>query len=464
MKKMEIAKGIDLETSMINRHGLITGATGTGKSVTLQVIAENFSRHGIPVFITDVKGDLSGIAKKGQSTKKLKERAKLLGINHLSFSACPAQFWDIWAESGLALRTTVQRMGPVLLGRLLDLSPVQAQTLNQVFKIAADRGWDLVDLRDLGAVCNYVESHGAELEADYGRLARTSLGAIARSVLALEMGGADAVFGEPGLVLTDLMRCDANGHGVVNVMDAQRLIGHSAVYAAFLLWLLTELYEICPEVGDLDRPRFVLCFDEAHLLFADMPPVLKSKIEQIMRLIRSKGVGVFFITQSPSDLPSTVLSQLGNRVQHALRAYTPRDYKALKVAAQTLRANPRFNTEDVIARLGVGQALVSFLDPRGVPAVVEKAQIMPPQSQIGPVSTEYRYGISEKSDLKSTYSEDNVIDRVTAYDIIAEIKEDESNTDYESPKPIKSRYQGILTEKVLKHMSNGITKKLPWLA
>lgn len=463
MQKILIAKGnkpLHLEPSMTNRHGLITGATGSGKTVTLQVIAENLSRAGIPVFITDVKGDVSGISKAGMTTPKLIEHAKALGLPKVFFQKCPVRFWDIWGKDGHTVRTTIQRLGPLLLSRVFDLTPVQSGTLNQIFKIAQDREWPIIDARDLKAVIQYAMDNAKTLEIEYGRLATTSLGAVQRALVNLEMGDAKSIFGEPSLLFSDFMYRDGRGHGIVNILAADTLMKYPRIYAAMLLWILTDIYEKMPEVGDVDKPRLVLFFDEAHLLFRDMPAVVRERIEQVIRLIRSKGVGVFFITQSPADIPETILSQLGNRVQHALRAYTPKDQRAVKVAAQTLRPNPKFSAEKVITNLGVGEALVSFLDKKGTPEVVERALIMPPQSQIGPITDEYRQAILANSNLAETYN--NVIDIITASDIISEIRQEAqyNANNAHSKNTTQKHNRDTLVDAVFKHLGRSLSKKL----
>jgi len=466
MHKIPIArsnKTISLLSSMLNRHGIITGATGSGKTITLQVMAERFSQIGVPVVVTDVKGDVSGLASAGSATPKIIERAKTMGMKKLTFQRSPVRFWDMWGETGHSMRATVNSMGPLLLSRVLDLTQVQAGTLNQVFKIAADRDWPVIDTRDLKAVIQYVLEHARdELERDYGRLAPASLGAIQRGIVNLEMEGADTVFGEPALLFTDFMSTDESGRGHINIISADTLMKYPRIYAAMLLWILTDIYEKLPEAGDRDKPKLVLFFDEAHLLFKDMPAVVRERIEQVIRLIRSKAVGVFFITQNPSDIPDTVLSQLGNRVQHALRAYTPKDQKAVKVAAQTLRPNPRFSAEKVITELGVGEALVSFLDKKGTPEIVEKALVVPPESRIGPVSDEYRKYIIENSGLKENY--DNVIDRITASDIISDIRQEEDNDLYSNQIPPELKRNSdkhpAIVDTVFKHIGRSLSKKL----
>ncbi|SFF56593.1 hypothetical protein SAMN04488120_10928 [Fontimonas thermophila] len=397
-----------------NRHGLIAGATGTGKTVTLQVLAEGFSDIGVPVFATDIKGDLAGIAMPGEPHPKLIERARQVGVEAYGPAACPAAFWDVFGQAGHPLRATVSDLGPLLLSRLLDLSDAQAAVLHLVFKYADDQGLLLLDLKDLRAVLSHVAVHAKTLGADYGLVSGASVGAIQRALLQLEQDGAAAFFGEPALDLHDLLRTDAAGRGIVHVLAADRLFHAPRLYATVLLWLLSELFENLPERGDADKPRLVLFFDEAHLLFKDTPKVLVDKIEQVVRLIRSKGVGVYFVTQHPLDLPDAVLGQLGNRIQHALRAFTPRDQKAVRTAAETFRANPALDVASVITELGVGEALVSTLQEGGVPGVVERTRIRPPRSRIGALTAEERSAILARSPLAGRY--ETAIDRVSAYE------------------------------------------------
>ncbi len=412
-----IAKGEHeryLLPKMANRHGLIAGATGTGKSVTLQTLAECFSRIGVPVFMADVKGDLSGISRPGKENPKVSERVRQLGLNNFASASCPVTFWDVFGEQGHPLRTTVSEMGPLLFSRLLNLNETQGGVLNLVFKVADDNGLLLLDLKDLRAMLQHVGENAKSFVTEYGNVSTASIGAIQRGLLELEQQGGDKFFGEPALNLDDLIQTDARGQGVVNVLAGEKLMRAPKIYATFLLWLLAELFETLPEVGDLEKPKLVFFFDEAHLLFSDAPAALQEKIEQVVRLIRSKGVGVYFVSQNPLDIPETVLGQLGNRVQHALRAFTPRDQKAVKAAAQTFRSNPKLNVERAITELGVGEALVSFLDEKGQPGIVERALIVPPQGQIGPVSAEERKQIIACSVLYGHY--EKMIDRESAYE------------------------------------------------
>ncbi len=414
---LPFAKGdhpIALLARMANRHGLIAGATGTGKTVTLRVLAEQFSRIGVPVFLADVKGDLSGLACAGSDSPKLAERVQRLGLDAVEFAACPVVFWDALAAQGHPVRTTVSDMGPLLLGRLLNLNDTQSGVLNLVFKVADDGGLLLLDLKDLRSMLQFVGDNAARLKTEYGNVSTASIGAIQRNLLALEQQGGDKLFGEPALDLGDLMQTDAAGHGVINILAADALMQAPALYATFLLWMLAELFEQLPEVGDPDQPRLVFFFDEAHLLFDDAPKALLDKIEQVVRLIRSKGVGVYFVTQNPLDIPESVLGQLGNRVQHALRAFTPKDQKAVKAAAETFRPNPALRVADVITELGVGEALVSVLDEHGIPSIVERAWIYPPHTRFAPLSADERQQIIRRSTIYGHY--EKAIDRESAYE------------------------------------------------
>jgi hypothetical protein len=399
-----------------NRHGLIAGATGTGKTVTLQTIAEGFSAYGVPVFMADVKGDLSGVSQAGGDNPRALERAKQLGIDGYAGRAFPTIFWDLFGEKGHPIRTTVSEVGPVLMARLLQLNETQEGVLNIVFRIADQQGLLLLDFKDLQSLLQWVAENAGSLTTEFGNVSRQSVGTIQRQLLTLSQQGGEEFFGEPALVLTDMMCRDASGRGMINILAADRLMQSPRLYATFLLWLLSELFESLPEVGDLDKPKFVFFFDEAHLLFDDAPKALLSRIEQVVRLIRSKGVGVYFITQNPLDLPETVLGQLGNRVQHALRAFTPRDQKAVKVAAETFRPNKGFNAAQAITELGVGEALLSFLDTKGVPFPVERCFIAPPQGRIGPATQEERAAVMAASPLAGRY--DKVVDRQSAYEIL----------------------------------------------
>lgn len=418
-EELFIAKGIDrqfLLPRMANRHGLIAGATGTGKTVTLRVIAEGFSRIGVPVFMADVKGDLSGIAQAGDGNSKINERVAQLGIQGFDYSGYPVMFWDLYGEQGHPVRTTISEMGPLLMSRLLALNETQSGILSLVFKIADDNGMLLLDLKDLRAMLQYVGDNAAQFKTQYGNVSAASIGAIQRGLLALEEQGGEHFFGEPALDLEDLLQTDNEGRGAINILAADRLINAPKLYSTFLLWLLSELFEGLAEVGDLDKPKLVFFFDEAHLLFNEAPRVLLDKIEQVIRLIRSKGVGVYFVTQNPLDVPDVVLGQLGNRVQHALRAFTPKDQKAVKAAAQTFRQNPALDVEAAITELGVGEALVSFLDNNGRPQVVDRALIYPPQSQLTPLTVAERQRVISQSTISGHY--ENALDRESAYEML----------------------------------------------
>jgi hypothetical protein len=407
---------INLLPKMANRHGLIAGATGTGKTVTLQVLAERFSTIGVPVFMADVKTDLSGISQPGADSPKIKERIKELGLKDFCFSGFPVTYWDVFGEQGHPVRATISDMGPLLLGRLLNLNETQEGVLTLVFKIADDNGWHLLDLKDLRAMSQYVGDNAKDFTTKYGNVSTASIGAIQRALLALEQQGGERLFGEPALNLDDLMQTDDKGRGVINILAADKLMQSPKLYATFLLWLLAELFEKLPEVGDRDKPKLVFFFDEAHLLFNDAPAALLEKIEQVVRLIRSKGIGVYFVSQNPLDIPDVVLGQLGNRVQHALRAFTPRDQKAVKAAAETFRANPKLKVAEVISELGVGEALVSMLDEKGSPLPVERALICPPASRIGPATPSERQDIISKSPVFGQY--EKTVDRESAYEIL----------------------------------------------
>jgi DNA helicase HerA-like ATPase len=409
------AGDLSLLPALANRHGLVAGATGTGKTVTLRVLAEGFSRAGVPVVLCDVKGDLSGLARPGGDSEKVVARAEELGIA-LAPEACPVAFLDVFGEGGHPLRTTVSEMGPLLLSRILGLNDTQAGVLQVAFKAADDAGLLLLDVKDLRAMLEHVSANAAALRARYGNVSATSVGAIQRALLALETEGADRLFGEPALELGDLLRTDLSGRGQVTVLHAERLFRSPRLYGAVLLWLLSELFEELPEVGDPEKPRLVLFLDEAHLLFADAPEELRGKIEQVVRLIRSKGVGVYLVTQNPLDVPDAVLGQLGNRVQHALRAFTPRDQEAVRAAAETFRQNPGVDVERAITELGVGEALVSFLDEKGTPSPVERALVLPPRSRMRPLSPEERAEALRSSPLRGRY--DTPVDRESAHEIL----------------------------------------------
>lgn len=399
-----------------NRHGLIAGATGTGKTVTLQVLAEAFSAAGVPVFCADIKGDLAGLAMPGRANPKLEARAAAMGIDDFAYAASPAVLWDVFGVQGHPIRATVAEMGPVLLARMLDLTEAQEGVLNIAFAVADAEGLLLLDFKDLRAMLAHVGERAAELGTEYGNVSKASVGTIQRKLLMLDQQGGEAFFGEPGLELSDLMLLTPEGRGAINVLAADKLIQSPRLYATFLLWLLSELFEELPEVGDLDRPRLVFFFDEAHLLFRDSPKALVEKVEQVVRLIRSKGVGIYFVTQNPLDLPQTVLGQLGNRVQHALRAFTPADQKAVRAAAETFRPNPKLRVEQVITELEVGEALVSLLDGKAIPGVVQRAKIAPPRGRIGALTAEERAEIVARSPLAGRY--EAAVDRESAYEML----------------------------------------------
>jgi len=406
---------ISIVGKMANRHGLIAGATGTGKTVTLQVLAETFSQAGVPCFMADMKGDLSGISQTGKMSSFIEKRCAQFGISSPAFGGCPTRFYDVYGEQGHPMRTTVSDMGPQLLSRLMELNEVQSGVLDVVFKVADDRGLLLLDLKDLRSMLSYVSEHAAEYRQSYGNVTSSSVGAIQRAILSIESEGGNLFFGEPAFDINDLFAKDGE-RGVMSVLAADKLMLHPKLYSTFLLWLLSELYTTLPEVGDLELPRLVFFFDEAHTLFSGTSQALVSKIEQVIRLIRSKGIGVYFITQSPTDIPETILGQLGNRVQHALRAYTPKDQKDVRSAAETFRANPAFKTDEVIMELGTGEALVSFLGEDGIPAMVERAKILFPLSQIGAITEGQRLDIQKASPLSGKY--DNAVDRESAFEVL----------------------------------------------
>lgn len=407
---------IFLLPKMSNRHGMIAGATGTGKSVTLRVLAESFSRQGIPVFMADVKGDLAGISQAGGDNPKVAERVQQVGRSDFNYQAYPVVFWDVFGEMGHPLRATISEMGPLLLTRVLNLNDTQGGVLNLVFKVADDNGLLLLDLKDLRAMLSHVADNAKELTTSYGNVSAASVGAIQRRLLEVEQQGGDKFFGEPALDLNDMMQTGAGGRGVINILAADKLLAAPKLYATFLLWLLSEFYEMLPEVGDLDKPKLVFFFDEAHLLFDDAPDALLTKIEQVVRLVRSKGVGVYFVSQNPLDIPDLVLGQLGNRVQHALRAFTPRDQKAVKAAATTFRVNPALDTESAILELGVGEALISVLDEKGTPTIVRRALIAPPESKLGAITPQERQTVIRGSSFYGHY--ENAVDRDSAYEML----------------------------------------------
>jgi len=413
-----IAKGesdVFLYPKMANRHGLIAGATGTGKTVSLRVLAEQLSNIGVPVFMADVKGDLSGLCKAGGDNPKIAERVQKLGLSDFQYQACPVVFWDVFGEQGHPVRATVSEMGPLLLARLLDLNETQSGVLTLVFKIADDNGLLLLDLKDLRAMPQYVGDNAEKFKTEYGNISAASIGAIQRGLITLEEQGGDRFFGEPALELEDLIQTQG-GKGVINILAADKLMQSPKLYSTFLLWMLSELFERLPEVGDPEKPKLVFFFDEAHLLFDEAPKALREKIEQVVRLIRSKGVGVYFVSQNPLDIPDEVLGQLGNRVQHALRAFTPRDQKAVKAAAETFRPNPKLDVATVILEMGVGEALVSTLDEKGIPSMVERALIYPPRTQMPPLSPEERRQMIQQSPVYGHY--EKRLDRESAYEVL----------------------------------------------
>lgn len=414
-QSMDTKKFLELRLKMANRHGLIAGATGTGKTITLKVLAETFSQAGVPVFLTDVKSDVAGLAVPGQDNPDMASRIERFGIAEtFSYQGFPLNFWDIFGEQGNPVRTTISEMGPVLMSRLLGLNEIQEGVMSIVFRVADDEGLLLLDLKDLRSMLAYVGDNAAQYKNRYGTIAAASVGAIQRALLRLEDQGAEYFFGEPAFDVFDLITTSSDGRGMINLLDARKLIQNPLTYSTFLLWLLSELYERLPEVGDLDKPRLVFFFDEAHLLFKDAPRALVDKIEQVVKLIRSKGVGIYFCTQSPADIPNEVLSQLGNRVQHALRSYTPVEQRAIKAAADSYRTNPLFSTEEVLSTLGTGEALVSFLNEKGEPEVVERAYVLPPQSQFGPLDPALRSQMIAASPYSLKYA--TVIDRESAYE------------------------------------------------
>lgn len=409
-------RNICLLPNMANRHGLIAGATGTGKTITLKVLAESFSDMGVPVFLADVKSDLSGMCEPGMDSESMQKRIAGFGIDHFEYKSFPARYWDIWGEKGHPIRVTISDMGPVLLGKLLGLTEIQCGVLNIAFRVADDNGLLLLDLKDLRALLQFVGNNRAEFTTTYGNVSSASIGAIQRALLAFEEEGGEQFFGEPALDIRDWMRTDSNGRGYINILDSTRLIQKPTVYSTFMLWMLTELFEKLPEVGDPDKPRMVFFFDEAHLLFQDISKSLLQKIIQVVKLIRSKGVGIYFISQSPSDIPDEVLAQLSNRIQHALRAYTPAEQKAVRAAAKAFRENPAFKTQDVLMELGVGEALVSCLDENGTPSVVERAFILPPQSKMGPGDAGLIQSMISADEFDLKYRE--TVDRESAYEIL----------------------------------------------
>ncbi len=411
-------KEVYIYPGMANRHGLIAGATGTGKTVTLKVLAESFSAAGVPVFLADVKGDLAATCLPGEMSGKVAERVAQFGLENRGFTCAnrPVNFWDIYGEKGIPVRTTISEMGPIILGKVLGLTDTQKDILSIIFKIADDEGLALLDTKDLKAMIQHVSDNAGDYRIQYGNMSPQSLGVLVRAVVALEGQGGEKFFGEPALNVTDWIRTDANGQGMISILDCQTLINNPQMYTAFMLWMMTELFEELPEVGDMDKPRMVFFFDEAHLLFKDCDKVLLEKIEQVVKLIRSKGVGIYFITQSPKDIPDGVLAQLGNKIQHALRAYTPAEQKAIKAAADSFRPNPAFKTIDVIQELGVGEAIISVLDEAGVPTIVERAYILPPETKMGPIDDATRSMKINQSEFELKYR--NAVDNESAYEIL----------------------------------------------
>jgi len=455
-----------------NRHGLIAGATGTGKTVTLQILAEGFSQAGVPVFAADIKGDLSGISQAIEKKDKLVERAAKTGVENYTPRGFPTVFWDIFGKQGHPVRTTISEMGPLLLSRMLELNDTQEGVLNITFKLADDEGMLLLDFKDLRAMLNFVGQHASELTIDYGNVSKQSIGAIQRRLLVLEQQGAKNFFGEPALELKDIMRTNDEGMGYINLFAADELMQSPRLYSTFLLWLLSELFEELPEVGDPDKPKLVFFFDEAHLLFKDAPKALVQKVEQVVRLIRSKGIGVYFVTQNPIDVPDEVLGQLGNRIQHALRAYTPRDKKAVRAAATTFRENPDLDTETVITELGVGEALVSVLDPDGVPTIVQQTKVRPPESRMGPATAAERKQVFAQTPVKDIY--DKKIDRESAAEKLharaeeaasQEAKQADKEREYKAVKPKKTSKRKrakreSTTQTVVKSATKMVTSRL----
>lgn len=427
--KILIGGDVYLLPKMANRHGLIAGATGTGKTITLKTLAESFSDMGVPVFLADMKGDISGLAKTGEMNDNIAKRVE--GIDSFKVKAYPVEFWDLFGQKGLPVRVTLSEMGPTLLSKILNLTEAQSGVLNIVFKVADEESLLIIDIKDLKSMINYVVEHKDVYEPMYGAIAAKSANTILRNLITLEDQGGNDFFGEPALDLNDFIRVDDSGYGVINILDAQKLSMSPEIYSSFLLWMLSSLYEQLPEVGDADKPKFVFFFDEAHLIFDGMGAEFLKKIEQITRLIRSKGVGLYFISQSPADIPDEILGQLGNRIQHALRAYTPKDQKAVKVAAQTFRANPEFDTAEVISNLGIGEALVSVLDEGGVPTVVEKVNIVVPQSYIGAIDDNLRAELINLSEFKDKYSQ--AVDNESAYEILANKINQNENMESEVP-------------------------------
>ncbi|HSV97808.1 MAG TPA: helicase HerA-like domain-containing protein [Spirochaetota bacterium] len=458
-----------LEPSMANRHGLITGATGTGKTVTLQMMAEVFSEIGVPVFVADIKGDIAGLSQAGKTHEKIEERVKMMGMVDFAYRANPVELWDLYRKKGLPMRATASDMGPDLWSRLLELSEAQSTTMSLLFEMADDAGLLLLDMKDLKAALQHLADNADSISAEYGQISKQTVQTIQRKLLPLEQQGGEVFFGEPDLDINDLIKHDGKGRGVINIISAEELVLHPVLYSTFLLWLLSELFEELPERGDADKPLLVFFFDEAHLLFNDAPKALVKKIEQVVRLIRSKGVGVYFVTQSPLDIPEEVLGQLGNRVQHALRAFTPKDQRAVRSAAETFRANPDIDTGKAITELGVGEALASFLDPKGVPGMVERVFVRPPGCRLGVITDEERKDLLKSSKLRGKYEKD--IDRESAYEILAKkaekrVKTEEPEEDGEAggvgkkPAAAKGRGRQTVAESFTKGMARSIGSTL----
>ena len=465
-------KTVLMNASMANRHGLVAGATGTGKTVTLQILAENFSSIGVPVFLADIKGDVSGLGKPATPHPKIDERVNIIGINDYQLAASPVVFWDLFGKKGHRIRTTVSEIGPLLLANLLELNETQTGILYSCFKIADDEGMLILDLKDLRSMLIWMGDNRAVLKSEYGNISTASIGAIQRGLIVLEEQGAEFLLGEPAIELRDLMGQDFSGRGVISILDASKLIQKSPkLYSTFLLWLLSEMFETLPEVGDADKPKFVMFFDEAHLLFDDAPKVLINKIEQVVRLIRSKGVGIYFISQSPLDIPDEILGQLGLKIQHALRAFTPKDQKAVRIVADTFRANPDIDTSTVITQLGVGEALVSTLDSEGIPSQVEQILIRPPESRIGPMTDTERQEHIERSPYRGRY--DKTLDRESAYEVLIQraqesavkeeaIQREEANLEAanERTKPSRKSNRQTPTEAFIKSAARSIGSQL----
>ena len=445
-------KKVYLEPSMANRHGLIAGATGTGKTVTLKVLAESFSDMGVPVFVADIKGDLTGMCKEGTENKHIRRSIDTMGIENFNYCTYPVQFWDVYGKKGLPVRTTVSEMGPDLLARLLGLNDTQSGVLRIIFRVADDKELLLIDLKDLKAMLQYVGDNAKDFKLEYGNVSSQSVGAIQRALLTLEDEGGELFFGEPSLELSDWLEWSDDGRGYMNILECSELFQHPLLYGTFLLWMLSEIYDMLPEAGDLDKPKLAFFFDEAHLLFDDAPKALVDKVEQVVRLIRSKGVSVWFITQNPTDIPDSVLGQIGNRVQHALRAYTPADQKALNAAAKSFRINPSFRTVDAIAELGTGEALVSVLDENGVPTMVERANILPPKSSMSAVDDIMLQAVIQASVFKEKYSAE--IDRESAYEKIAQV-----NTETEKAEAEAKEKEEKEKEKAKKEKEKSSSKK-----